>query len=324
MARGKYGPSSAFMLVDGYDLTAAKIKSMRHLTRAPQEDTTGLGDSWVERTPVGVRETEIVQEGAIWNTAALNSHAALVGKEPTTPQTTVRIVCMGFAGAAGEDFYGDEGAFHGEVEVVAALGELQKVNATYEVTGVGDSGEILQKLATFTADFNTESASVDHTTAARSQTITSSSVANPTVITTPEAHGIVNGEIVYIAGHSGSAPDINGDSPVATVTSATTFTIPINVTTGGTGGTVKRANSLSGGWGYQQVTAESGFSAYVGKVRHSTDDASYSDLVTFADAPTAPNAQRVAGAGTVNRYLAADGNVTGSGSITVFIGFARS
>jgi hypothetical protein len=35
-------------------------------------------------------------------------------------------------------------------------------------------------------------------------------------------------------------------------------------------------------------------------------------------------AQRVAVAGTVNRHLAIDGNVTGSGSVTVWCGFARS
>lgn len=70
-------------------------------------------------------------------------------------------------------------------------------------------------------------------------TITSSSVANPTAITTAAAHGLATGDRVKIAGHSGSTPSLNGEH-VVTVTSATAFTIPVNVTVGGTGGTVTR------------------------------------------------------------------------------------
>lgn len=68
-------------------------------------------------------------------------------------------------------------------------------------------------------------------------TITSSSVADPSVITAT-GHGLtVNGQIVTIAGHVGSVPDINGEH-VITYIGADTFSIPVAVTTGGTGGTV--------------------------------------------------------------------------------------
>jgi hypothetical protein len=83
------------------------------------------------------------------------------------------------------------------------------------------------------------------------------------------------------------------------------------------------ASSSAGGVGYLQVTAASGFTNSVIKIRHSADDVTYADLVTFADQVTV-GAQRVAVAGTVNRHLAIDGNVTGSGSVTVWCGFARS
>jgi DNA-binding XRE family transcriptional regulator len=69
----------------------------------------------------------------------------------------------------------------------------------------------------------------------KSVAITSSSVANPSVITTA-ANTFKSTDTVTIAGHSGSTPTINGER-VATVTGGTTFTIPINVTGGGTGGT---------------------------------------------------------------------------------------
>lgn len=70
-------------------------------------------------------------------------------------------------------------------------------------------------------------------------TITSSSVADPTVITTSGAHGISAGDVVTIASHTGSTPDINGVHTVMSVPSTTTLTIPVSVTVGGTGGTVQ-------------------------------------------------------------------------------------
>jgi len=70
--------------------------------------------------------------------------------------------------------------------------------------------------------------------------ITSSSVADPTVLTTA-AHGITIGttQVVTIAGHTGSTPGINGTHAFTAVT-ATTGTIPVNVTVGGTGGTLQK------------------------------------------------------------------------------------
>jgi len=80
--------------------------------------------------------------------------------------------------------------------------------------------------------------SSDDVTILNNVAITSSSVANPTVITTSTTHGLTTGNKVYIVGHAGSTPSINSTVYVATVTSTTTFTIPVNVTVGGTGGTL--------------------------------------------------------------------------------------
>lgn len=70
--------------------------------------------------------------------------------------------------------------------------------------------------------------------------ITSSSVADPTVLTTA-AHGITIGatDVVTIAGHTGSTPSINGTFLFTALTS-TTGSIPVNVTVGGTGGTLQK------------------------------------------------------------------------------------
>jgi hypothetical protein len=67
-----------------------------------------------------------------------------------------------------------------------------------------------------------------------SHAITGNTVANPTVVTAASAHGLTSGQTVYFTG-SNSSPTING-ARVVTVTGASTFTIPVNVTTAGTKG----------------------------------------------------------------------------------------
>jgi hypothetical protein len=74
------------------------------------------------------------------------------------------------------------------------------------------------------------------------KTITSSSVANPTVIHA-DAHGFSSGTVVTISGHTGSTPEIIGDY-VVTSTGTDTFTIPVNVTVAGTGGTASRPGTV--------------------------------------------------------------------------------
>lgn len=83
------------------------------------------------------------------------------------------------------------------------------------------------------------------------------------------------------------------------------------------------ASSAAGGSGYQQVTAFSGFTGFIGKIRHSADDVTYADLITFTNVTSAPGAQRGTVGGTVNRHLAFAGDVTGTGSIQVMAGFCR-
>lgn len=69
--------------------------------------------------------------------------------------------------------------------------------------------------------------------------IATSSVADPTLITTSVAHALSVGSVIVIAGHAGSTPSLNKAHVVTTVPSTTTFTIPVSVTVGGTGGTVQ-------------------------------------------------------------------------------------
>lgn len=73
--------------------------------------------------------------------------------------------------------------------------------------------------------------------------ITSNSIANPTVVTAT-AHGFSNGDTVLIQGVTGSIPSINGSFVISNVLT-NSFTVPVNVTTGGTGGTATLMGALT-------------------------------------------------------------------------------
>jgi len=68
--------------------------------------------------------------------------------------------------------------------------------------------------------------------------ILTSSVANPTIITTNGNHNLNTGNKIIIRNHVGSTPSINDTIFTITKISNTTFSIPVNVTVGGTGGTI--------------------------------------------------------------------------------------
>ena len=188
-----------------------------------------------------------MQEGGFFDTTANYSHAAFSGTVPTSPQATARVLCAGFAGqTTGYPMVGFAGTYTQDYEVVAEMGNLQKANVTYAMTGQRDAGEIIQPLATKTGSWNTESTPVD-----------------------------------------------NGSS------------------------------TSGGGVGYLQCTAASGFSAFTGQLKESSDDVTYAAFINFSTSVDAPFAERLEMSGTVQRYVAFTGSVTGSGSITVFCGFSR-
>lgn len=70
--------------------------------------------------------------------------------------------------------------------------------------------------------------------------VTSSSTANPAVVTTAAAHGMATGDTVQIAGHTVAA--VNGQWTV-TVLTTTTYSVPVPGAAAGTGGTSTRQPS---------------------------------------------------------------------------------
>jgi hypothetical protein len=318
----KYGSRSfALLLLDGYNLLAAKVQNVTHKDEAVLQPAHGLGDDWEASLPTGVRKASLTQDGAFFEDATAGMHEALKAS-----QATSRVLCFATMGnTKGKPFTGAEGTYGMSYDVQGTNGQLTKANVGYQISGRVDRGVIVQELAAKTLDWNTktEGAPIDYTTELqRVIPITSNSIANPSVVTTPVPHGLTTGDLVLIAGVATSNPTINGQRAV-TVISPTTFSVPVNVTVAGTGGSFVRANSSNGAVGYQQVSAMTGFTGFVGKLRDSADDVTYADLITFANVTAAPAAERAVVTGVVDRYLSFAGDVTGAGSITVFCGLAR-
>lgn len=69
-------------------------------------------------------------------------------------------------------------------------------------------------------------------------TVTSSTSANPSVVTTAAAHGMATGDTVQIAGHATNT-GLNGQWTVTVITT-TTFSVPVAGTGAGTGGTATK------------------------------------------------------------------------------------
>lgn len=325
----KYTGQGAIFLVDGYDMLASKIKTLSFKQTSLTEQTDGLGDPNEAFSPVGKLRALVTQGVAFFDTVTNRIHDAMATKLGSTPAAVARVGVFGCMGqTVGAVFWGLAGLHSVEYEVLVEDSKLTKANAAHLVTGQAERGMIVQPLAAKTVDWNTKALGtpVDYTLDPSQFTvpITSNSLANPSVVTTPVPHGLASGDIILISGVITSNPTINGER-VVTVISPTTFSVPVNVTTAGTGGSFVRSNSSAGASGYQQVTAMSGFTGFVGKFRDSPDDVTYADLgITFANVTAAPNAQRLTVAGVIDRYMSYDGDVTGAGSITVFAGLARS
>jgi hypothetical protein len=323
----KHGSSNVgFMLADGYDLMSYNApQGLTFKREAITEMAHGLGATHELPTPVGVSKYTFTQSGAFFDSQANTLHGSPIS---SAVGSTAKVISFAVAGnTIGAPFVGCLGALKVDYEVLVNVGALTKANATYALNAHAYEGQIVQEWATKTGDWNTDTLNtvVDYTTDPSQVVIpiTSNSIANPTVVTTPVAHGLTTGQVILISGVATSDPTINGERTV-TVISTTTFSVPVNVTVAGTGGSFVKASTVNGAYGFLQVSACSGFTNFVGTFQDSADNATYATLIAMTDNVTAPYAEaKTNGAETVNRYVAFDGNVTGTGSITLMAGIVR-
>lgn len=327
---GKFGPAKVLFKVDGYNMLAKQaVKGLNHKIESITEQVDGLGDSAEAHSPIGKARLMLSQSGGFFDTTSGGPHALLASGLATSPSSSVRVACCGFTGdVIGQSFYGHEGEFVMAYEVLSQTNGLTKANVEYKVSGQVDKGVILQHATAKTADWNTKTdGNQQDYTADPSQRvipITSATKASPCVVTTTVPHGLTTGDLILTSGNTLSGPSINSQQAV-TVISTTTFSVAVNTSASsgaGTGGTFVRANSTAGAVGYMHVQAFSGFSGVVLKIRDSADDSTYADLITFATV-SAIGAERQAVSGVIDRYTCVDGDVTGSGSITPWVGLAR-
>lgn len=311
-----------FFQCGGRDI-AGFVTSVSPKISAPNEQTTVLGVEWQLHEATGLKSYELSQAG-FFDDAAHGVNVALRGQ-----QGLAHILSLSLAGnVIGRTFLGFEGPLQSDYDPVVSINALHKANVTYRGSGQVDEGEILQHKTAQSGDWDTEATPVDGGAQDDAVDILTSSQANPSVITTDGAHGLVTGDTVEIAGHTGSTPDINGVHAV-TVTGEDTFTIAVNVTVAGADGTVTRMSSRNGLAAYLQVAEDfdlDGYDDLTVSVLESDDDVVYTELVAFTAVTAGPGAERVTVAGNVQRYLAVAGVFGGAGTApvaTVTVGAAR-
>ena len=321
------GTQFALFLVDGYNLIASLSESVTMDKESITQQTNAFGATSESHTPLNVEKGALSVSGGFFDAttnALLGVFSAVRGVK--------RIICAAIEdNTIGKHFIGYEGVYDSKYVIQDVKDALTKANLNLLVSGDINEGVIVQSLTAFTADQipPTGDTPVDFTldTVNSPKGIASNTLANPTVVTmissngSPIPHGLISGDKVLFSG-SNSTPVIDGVR-VVTVISSTTFSVPVNVTTAGTAGSFVKVDSSAGGVGYLQATAYSGFTGVVNTIMHSPDDSTYAALVTFTNL-TVIGKERKTVTGIVDRYLSSKVDITGAGSITVFMGFARN
>ena len=115
------------------------------------------------------------------------------------------------------------------------------------INGSGKPRLILVQTALFYQSTGTTTFTASQVTEAEGSTvaISTSQVGNPGIINAT-AHGRSQDDWINIAGHSGSTPSINGKWRVLQVVTANQLRIGVNITVGGSVGTLRRTPAFSG------------------------------------------------------------------------------
>jgi hypothetical protein len=134
---GKYGPSSVTVtLEDSPGGTArsihdALLNGVSAKDSSTMMETTALGDSWVERTPVGIRDGEDLTLEGIWDTTGTTGSHAVFSAVDDGPQDDGRQMVITF----GDSKTWTRDWRLSEYEVIASTDSIQKFRAVLTPTG---------------------------------------------------------------------------------------------------------------------------------------------------------------------------------------------
>jgi hypothetical protein len=123
------------LALGGTNLLGAKVKEFSWKPEALQEDTTGLGDSWIDQTPTGIRRATVVQNGAYFDTALGGLHEQLSAM-PLPARTLTW-------SPDGVTLFSAVGTLTTGYEVLATNGALTKANVTYTISGALQAGGVM-------------------------------------------------------------------------------------------------------------------------------------------------------------------------------------
>lgn len=305
-----YGPADAFLIVSGKNLTSDTFtldETVEELT----EEARPFGGTFDANKGVGVGKIQLEAAGGIYDDRQVGMLAALQEQG-----TSRQLVAYGTAGTdPGADATMLNGPLVAKWKRMLDKGGLTKAHAEYAMDAAEYMrGRVLHGFDAETTDGDTESASVDEADYATSIAILFSSVDDPTEITTDDPHGLAAGDVILISGHTGSTPSINGTHTIGFVSGADTFTIPVNVTVPGAGGTAKKIGAASGTADlHVPALTLDGHTGLVVRVLGSEDDITFASLVSFTAVTVAGSSERKAISTAIPRYTAIDWDFTGSG-----------
>jgi enhancing lycopene biosynthesis protein 2 len=136
---GKYGPASVTVtLEDGPGGTARNLQNftlegISVKTTSLTADTTALGDSFEEHTPIGVRRVEPITLTLIWDTTGTTGTHAVLNAVDDGPQDDTRELVVVF----GDSKTFTVGTRLTSYEVIAQNGNIQTCVAELLPTGAG-------------------------------------------------------------------------------------------------------------------------------------------------------------------------------------------
>jgi hypothetical protein len=313
-----YGPASVFIVVDGSDVTGDS-RSLNETREEILEESRTLGDSREEFTPIGVAKATLEQGLGLYDDRTFGLIAAYQSSTGIPTGSTAQRMVYGVSGAGtGKPCVMLDGMYASKFGRQANKDGLTMATVTHTVSGaLRDARLTSGSTSRSGVTGNTKSAPYDHEDFAFLRTIVDSNADDSvsTNNTTQGPNGFSALDRVFIAGHTGSTPDINGNQEIATIVDVNNFTLTgVNISAGGTGGTVQKVSAATG-TAHLHVTALSlgGYTSVTVLLETSHDASTWATLATFANV-TAIGTSESKALTSLRRYTAISWTFNGAGS----------